>query len=313
MFDSVLFDLSLNIGCLFHVLVLFLYSKEYKGFLRGIINMTVVLSKMRTFYHYIINQPFVQSCIVNIFVSYCNVIGIISRKSRQLYDKYPVIKNTIKKTQYLSSIILKKSVEPIDEYWICVSNIQRKYKRDGSVEYQYTEMYDNIIKSNKLDIVKINISKKTIFDYYKEWYKTTKDVILLESAAVESIVTLKYENKYIHRICNKTINQIQNDLTENNDLSNVKFLSIEYIPITNTNTDDPIILTLEKGHYLVGNEILSTAFVKRLLHYQYPYSNFVFDMNYKLRIIDHNVSAFQLTSYQYIVLTGDNYIIREQE
>jgi hypothetical protein len=56
-----------------------------------------------------------------------------------------------------------------------------------------------------------------------------------------------------------------------------------------------------------NNEILSAAFIKRILDYQ-P-EKYVFDMNYTLKIIDNNVNELVLNSKQYIVLNETNYCV----
>jgi hypothetical protein len=83
-----------------------------------------------------------------------------------------------------------------------------------------------------------------------------------------------------------------------------QFLSILY---SHPKMKNAIHIDLDTGIFLVGNEILSTAFVERYLMYQsQPY---IFDANYKLEIMDNKIQMFDLTCSQYIVLTKNGYEI----
>ena len=83
-----------------------------------------------------------------------------------------------------------------------------------------------------------------------------------------------------------------------------QFLSILYSHPKMKNT---IHIDLDTGIFLVGNEILSAAFVERYLSYQsQPY---IFDANYKLEIMNKKLQMFDLTCSQYIVLTKNGYEI----
>jgi len=71
--------------------------------------------------------------------------------------------------------------------------------------------------------------------------------------------------------------------------------------------DDAIFIDLDKQYYYSKNEILSPLFIKRYLEHQS--SNYYFDMNYKLEIIDNNVESVVLTSKQYILLEESKYSV----
>jgi hypothetical protein len=66
-----------------------------------------------------------------------------------------------------------------------------------------------------------------------------------------------------------------------------------------------IFLELDKNVYYANNEILSPLFILRCLKYQSK--AFVFDLNYKIKILDENIDSFELTSNQHIFLHKASY------
>ena len=83
-----------------------------------------------------------------------------------------------------------------------------------------------------------------------------------------------------------------------------QFLSILY---SHPQMKETIPIDLDAAIYLVGNEILSAAFVERYLTYQSrPY---VFDANYKLEMMNKKIQMFEMYSGQYVVLNKTGYLI----
>ena len=71
--------------------------------------------------------------------------------------------------------------------------------------------------------------------------------------------------------------------------------------------NSPVFLELDKSFYVKNNILFSPIFIRRLLEYQS--TEFYFDMNYKLNIIDTDVNYFTLTSNQIVQITGSKYKI----
>ena len=93
--------------------------------------------------------------------------------------------------------------------------------------------------------------------------------------------------------------------------SNVRFLSIIY---SHPHMNHDIELQLPQAMYHVGNELFSPVFVLRMLEYTVGSgSNYVFDMNYTLKILDRNVKYTDLSCNEYITLGGelDGYTVTE--
>jgi hypothetical protein len=87
--------------------------------------------------------------------------------------------------------------------------------------------------------------------------------------------------------------------------SNVKFVYIEYQhPKMNGVT---IEIVLSKSLLVVGNELFSAGFICRWLHY-FAETEFVFDDNYILSIMDDNINQYTLRYGEYLVLEKDGLV-----
>jgi hypothetical protein len=64
-------------------------------------------------------------------------------------------------------------------------------------------------------------------------------------------------------------------------------------------------LIIPEGMWVVGNQLFTPAFILRLLQSQTKY--YVFDMDYKLNIIDHDIKNLTLSSDTYIILDRYSY------
>lgn len=244
------------------------------------------------------NYLHVNNLFNNIFFFYGNAALSISNKIKKLYETNPIFRYCIKavnhSTKYVKSVFLEHRIEPMAESWVSISSI----RSNNPFYHDYYEYYgDHLYHSNEEDI-------ETRKAAYIDTYNIYKSIISSDFKHKDSIVTLKHNEQYIHRICNK--NQPLLITLEELDTLSTRFLSIEY---THPNIKTPIILSLDKGHYLNNNEILSPAFVLKLLEYQS--TNYVFDMDYKLIIIDYNVNTIELRFDQYILLKDGKYFIMD--
>jgi hypothetical protein len=120
----------------------------------------------------------------------------------------------------------------------------------------------------------------------------------------ESLLTMKTGDTYIYKLCTRE-NKCCLELP--NELSKIKFLNIEYCHPEN---EKSITIDIDKNGYLVGNEILSSTFVKRCLEYMNDRKSF--DMNYTLKIMDNNLDSIVLKSDEYIVLEYNSYKIMKK-
>jgi hypothetical protein len=79
--------------------------------------------------------------------------------------------------------------------------------------------------------------------------------------------------------------------------SKERFITVQYI---HPHMALPLTLEIPPGMYQKGNQLLDSTFVYWCLKYQYQASEYVFDENYKVEIIDNDMNMISLRSNQYI-------------
>jgi hypothetical protein len=173
-----------------------------------------------------------------------------------------------------------RNVEPIYSEWINVSLLGYN---SGKSEYFYKEEYLQIKSIDDCGITPFieNIQVEPIF--------------------ISSLIIIKTDNLYTYRVNSYNI------LIENgNNLSDVRFLSVEY---SHPKMINPLYINLSKNHFLIGNQILSFVFVLRYLKYNFAQNDYVFDDDYIINIMDDNINMFDLNSTQYVELKESMYKI----
>jgi hypothetical protein len=226
----------------------------------------------------------------------------VNRSCVYLYTNFEIVKSCVDYTNYtvrsIYAYIQMRRIEPTTKTWSCVSALTKSYYSYKQFAYKYNELYDFEPA--------LGVEKLVLF--YNNLYNTVTSIIKSESAVAESLVTYKYNSKIIHRICNAAKctgeTEMRKVLMETSD---VKFLSIEY---HSRDYIEPVVLELEKGDYLINNEILSGTFIKRLLEYQIPYHKF--DKNYTILLMDNNLKTVSLNFGEYIVLHKSYYTIMNE-
>ena len=84
-----------------------------------------------------------------------------------------------------------------------------------------------------------------------------------------------------------------------NESSKERFITVQYI---HPHMALPLTLEIPPGMYQKGNQLLDSSFVYWCLKYQYQSSEYVFDENYKVELIDNDMNMISLRSNQYIDL-----------
>ena len=121
----------------------------------------------------------------------------------------------------------------------------------------------------------------------------------------ENLLTMKINN---NQIVTRIYNNGRLNYNISYDITRAHFLSIVY---KHPDMRSTIIIDIPSSVYLVGNEILSSVFVKRYLEYlNVP---FVFDNKYTLEIMDSKIHTFILKSDQYILLGADEYYTKTKK
>jgi len=223
----------------------------------------------------------------------------LKAKSKQIYNSNALVKKTVDVSiyafYYVSACLCNNRIEPFKTNRISSSVLMKKNPTMFmGEEYFYTELYDFM----KEPIIE-NCSTGFIDSCY-----TLNSMVSNTANIDEGMVTMKVGEQYINYIYPK---KTDDNITLEFPLipCSYNFLSIKYTHPTMD--DDAIYIDLDKQYYYCKNEILSPLFIKRCLEHQA--SNYYFDMNYKLEIIDNNVETVILTSNQYILLEESKYTL----
>lgn len=213
---------------------------------------------------------------------YGNVVRKIQSWGKQIYDSHPLVSDMVDVTQYsvyfVSSILCHTRVEPMTTFWISTIALDKQKRLTEIYEYDADDIE---------------------CDFDNQMY-ALHSIISTCSNYTEGLILLRDDDQYVCKnVRSKTEKLVRNNICYPLQKSSVRFLSIEYChPYMETS----IYIEVPSGLYIVGNEILSPAFVKRWLEYQ-PES-YLFDNTYTLRLIDQNIQESVLTHGEYIIL-GD--------
>jgi len=240
---------------------------------------------------------------LNIIIFYSRFIETVKKYWSEFYNFHPIITDFVDNVCYLfrffMAMMVDQYIEPMASNWVSTSILlKRDTTRFEGEPYTFVEKYDMM----NMYIISDNDSYDSFFiNSFKEACDCAKSIAYNNKSIVESLITMKFEDKYIHYTFYK-----END--ENDPLTlplipcKTKFLTVEY---THPRMTYGIFLELDKNVYYANNEILSPLFILRCLKYQSK--AFVFDMNYKIKILDENIDSFELTSNQHIFLHKASY------
>ena len=158
------------------------------------------------------------------------------------------------------------------------------------------------------------------YDEYKSEYKLTLKESYMQvmpppspKYVVDSLVITKYRGKY-QVTPDRELDRVQEcvrDQAAQLIPSDVRFLCIQYLHPQMKGS--PIELTIPPGMMMVGNQLLTPAFVLRLLdHTVGTRSGYPFDLNYTLSVMDSHIRMFNLNSTEFVVLDETTYTIVSQ-
>jgi hypothetical protein len=232
---------------------------------------------------------------------YGRVFTIFSDKCKKLYNNNSVVKNCFHQSsyylKYIYSFLISKKIEPNSFYWISTSVLSTRNKnRFLGEEYTLLESYEFI--KNPLNLIKNSMKFEII---YNETCDAVDSIVLNNQNYIEGLVKMKIGYNYVIRIFDNKNGQFD-EFKLPIIPSKTKFLSIEY---THPIMKKGIFIDLDRSVYLVGNQILSPAFVKNYLEYQSEIYHF--DLDYVVKIIDSDVNNFEIGCDKSILLIEDGF------
>lgn len=291
--------------------------------------------KDRSIEYFINNQTTIGSCIRK----YENVKTKLNETCNAVYYDIPYMKNIIDSVMYGSSYVVSRihspqyMIEPFADNWVNITTLtkngfhkdcnqcKQKYQKENTESnenqtYVYVSNQHYEYVASTMDGISIFPVMDCIHDYNASiskciyYDKNTKDEVF-DSMFLESLLITKrtmesnkkQEIYYTYRVINDVGKQITG-LHENLVPCNKMFLSISY---KHPKMKESIHMNIAKSHLVVGNEILSAAFIYRYLEHQSEH--FVFDEDYTVEIMDSEINMFSIKSTQHLLLSKDKYKI----
>ena len=254
--------------------------------------------------HYVVLLTSISTNFIKSYFIYLRLYSNIEKRVMSIYNNNPFFKHIVDIAIYTKNFtyysLLNKKIEPYNNNWVSISLLTNN-------TYEFNESYDfvfNLInnistnESSYIEWLKYDLLEKRFYSFCEY----SKSIFDYSNNVKEIMITMKYNNKYIHYNFYKgKYNFIT--LKYPSMRANSKFITVKYLhPMMSY----PIYLELN-NIYIVNNRILSACFVKRLLEYQPKY--YIFDNKYSLEIIDNNINTINLKSNQYIELDETRYKI----
>jgi len=122
----------------------------------------------------------------------------------------------------------------------------------------------------------------------------------------ETLFIARYDDAFIFKSFPAFVKMNKTELNTKPNNSNIEFLYVQYC---HPSMYRSIELTIPTGYYLEGNDLFTPAFVQRILELQNTY--YIYDMDYEIRIVDHNVETKTIKSDEYITFKKDGYEIKK--
>ena len=233
---------------------------------------------------------------------YSKINQNIQTNYKKIYDENKTFQIVMDHVFYImkcfNAFLNNQRIEPFVNEWINVSVINKAIYDD----FQLIESYEYINDNEEIivDYPDSNNHEPKWKISFINWYNTVNNILKNDALVLNGSITMKYENCYIHRECNE--NKILNEISF--EPSNISFISVE---LHHPKLKNPLIIDIEKGYYIINNELLSFTFIKRYLEYHENMQNF--DEYYTVKVMTNNIEEFEIKSDEYVVLKKDSYEI----
>lgn len=212
----------------------------------------------------------------------------------KLYSTFPLVRSFVDSIREP-----KKSTNLAAEYpWASITQLFEA--NDGKLRVMET----------KFDINDFEWQNRSMSENLLNFNNMCKDLLQNNGNVVECLLLFAENANHIHsRVINRKNMDTVVDASIQNKSVDIKFLMIDYLHPT---IEDSKEIVLDKPYFLEGNQILSGAFVGRLLTKE-GYTG-AFDKTYRIAIIDQYVNTVEWTYMDFIELTGDRqYVLRLNE
>ena len=184
-------------------------------------------------------------------------------------------------------------VEPFGNYWFLLSTM---YLDRNENTYKLVENYQHI-HFNKNEDISNMVIHNMLKPYSKENSEDTSNI------DIKNFYMLKYNNSYLCTHNKRRIFDSWNGLMET---TSNPFFEVEY-----NDNKYQISIDIPKSYFIVGNEILSSIFLKRWFEYTVMPDDFIFTNDYTIKITDDDFNEIEIKNNEYILLNQNGYSIQK--
>ena len=258
------------------------------------------------------DQALPQSMLMGIaikgFLLYTNALHRFYKYCDALYTYHPTSKEAIDIACYFARCIhgyyLDYRVEPYCANWVCVLSHHHALQTEIANIYYPIVPSNTTILNEKYENVYLDANPITSMGSISRSIRQIVPSIvysLNKPKLIDGLLLCKYNDRYISRIFTRKTDM--NFIVDvNQPRSRVSFLSIEY---THPSLSSTIVIELPRSMFYTGNEILSSAFVKRVLEYNVPHH--VMNEDYTVVVMDNMLQTIKLGIHDYILLNERAY------
>jgi hypothetical protein len=142
-----------------------------------------------------------------------------------------------------------------------------------------------------------NDADSNLYEFNEKYSYSSEEEQSFATDEVEKLYISKKDGYRVSRISTPKINYVEEkDVPKK---SKLKFISILY---GHKKMSNMLTLKLDPEFLREGNNLFSRTFVMRLLKYTYPMSEYVFDDDYELKIMDEKIHSVVLKYNTYLVV-----------
>lgn len=260
---------------------------------------------------HLIHYPFIEQFVVNAYIFY-QLIKIIC------IQQYEELIYNVREPEgvFLSGIILNRTNEmkyvvtsKTDKYNSVIvlpetQSLRTLYSppdivsgEDPEIKLDESHVYDEI----NVDIIYYNSHK---YNYMRTThYKNTADYTYLVADYNILLLGKDHKERYYSRLITVEDRDKKDLIWKDNIESDVSFFSISY---SHPKMKESIAIDISPKYMYVGNEILSRAFIARYLTLLPNYTQYIFDNEYVIDILDSNFNEIQLKWEDYLLIEKDS-------
>ena len=236
-----------------------------------------------------------QSLGIWLFMKACRAYNIIKETIYSNELACTVINEIAYQTQVIYSFVTNQRMESRDPIWISTC-----WSCSGDLCEDNGHFFTRTFSNDLFDLEKGNYGEYAI-SYIQTMSRTLKDNKKENPLII--IKTLSLENRPFYVVRQAHSSPLKPFIYET---STFRAISIEYIHPKMT---ESIEIKMSPEWFIVDNELFTPTFVLRMLEYQSQ--SYLYDNEYKIRIMDSECNIIEFGAQQYLLITKENYEIRD--